>query len=50
MGGKKVWGLGQLKWPDYVGYEVSTWVNEGGARVSGVELEAQQQMDPFVPS
>jgi TonB-dependent receptor len=35
--------------PDYVGYNVATWRNFGSAKVSGLELEARQPLDVFVP-
>jgi outer membrane receptor protein involved in Fe transport len=37
-------------YPDYVGYQYRTWVNAGKAKISGIELEARQQLDPFLPA
>jgi iron complex outermembrane recepter protein len=36
--------------PNYVGYQVTTWRNVGSAKVSGLELEARQPLDVFVPN
>jgi outer membrane receptor protein involved in Fe transport len=35
--------------PEYAGYELRTWQNVGTARINGIEVEARQSLDPFVP-
>lgn len=37
-------------YPDYVGYQYRTWINAGKARVSGIEVEARQKLDAFLPA
>lgn len=34
---------------DYVGYNFKTWQNVGNAKVSGLEFEARQPLDVFLP-
>jgi iron complex outermembrane recepter protein len=40
----------ELGFSDYVGYNLSTWQNVGSAKVSGIELEARQPLDVYLPN
>ncbi|MSU49916.1 MAG: TonB-dependent receptor [Opitutus sp.] len=35
---------------EYVGYQISTFQNDGNGRIDGAEFELRQPLDPFVPN